>query len=90
MQEDTASLTKPDGALFEVLVGTMRMVEQSLGAADGAIKKQTVLSMLVAQGLITNEQREPVSVLVDGLIWAARNRKMISTFATKNCACLPL
>ena len=51
--EDTASLTKPDGALFEVLVGTMRMVEQSLGTAEGAIKKQTVL---VAQGLITHEQ----------------------------------
>ena len=90
MQEDTASLTKPDGALFEVLVGTMRMVEQSLGASDGAIKKHTVLSMLVAQGLITNEQREPVSVLVDELIWAARNRKVISTFAKKNCVCLPL
>ena len=87
MSDDTTKLTKPDGALFEVLVGTMRMVEQSLGAADGAIKKQTVLSMLVAQGLITNE---PVSVLVDGLIWAARNRKVISTFVKKNCACLHL
>ena len=54
------------------------------------MKKQTVLSMLVAQGLITDEQREPVSVLVDGLIWAARNRKAIGTFAKKTCACLPL
>ena len=90
MEGDTEKLTKPDGALFEVLIGTMRMVEQSLAGAGGAVKKQTVLSMLVAQGLITNEQREPVSVLVDGLIWAARNRKAIGTFAKKTCACLPL
>ena len=90
MEDYTEKLTKPDGALFEALVGTMRMVEQSLAGVGGAVKKQTVLSMLVAQGLITDEQREPVSVLVDGLIWAARNRKVISTFAKKNCACLPL
>ena len=88
--DDTASLAKPDGALFEALVGTMRMVEQSLAGAGGLVKKQTALSMLVAQGLITHDQREPVGVLIDGLIWAARNRKAIGAFARKSCSCLPL
>ena len=87
---DTARLTQPTGALFEVLIGTMKMVERSLGKAGGTIKRETVLTMLVSQGLIKEDQREPVGVLVDGFIFAARNHKLLTEFARKECSsCLP-
>ena len=87
---DTARLTQPAGALFEVLIGTMKMVERSLGKAGGTIKRETVLTMLISQGLIKEDQREPVGVLVDGFIFAARNHKLLTEFARKECSsCLP-
>ena len=83
-------LTQPAGTLFEVLIGTMTVVERSLGNSGGSLKRETVLTMLISQGLINENQREPVGVLVDGFIFAARNHKLLTEFARKECSsCLP-
>jgi len=79
------SLINASGNLFEVLIGMMKMVERSLGGASGSTKRETVLTMLLSQKLINEDQKEPVGVLIDGFIYVAKHRNLLGEFAAKGC-----
>lgn len=71
--------------LFESVLGAMTLAERS--GAPGPTKRQLVVTMMRTAGL-NEEDEKHIAVIIDLIIWAARNAPDIKAFARKN-GCLP-
>ena len=72
--------------LFQSVLGAMHVAEKT--RLDGPTKRELVTTLLKNAGLITAEDEPHVAVIIDMLIWSAKNAGDLKQFAKKS-GCLP-
>jgi hypothetical protein len=72
--------------LFQSVLCAMKIAEKTKCA--GPTKRELVTTLLKNAGLITAEDEPHVAVIIDMLIWSAKNAGDLKTFAKKT-GCLP-
>ena len=72
--------------LFTAVLQSMRIAEQT--TPHGPRKRDLVLGVLITTGLIKQEEKEHIGVIIDLIIYCAQNAQELRAFA-KSAGCLP-
>ena len=72
--------------LFTAVLQSMRIAEQT--TPHGPRKRDLVLGMLCHTGLIKQEEKEKIGVIIDLIVYCAQNSQELKAFA-KSAGCLP-
>ena len=72
--------------LFEGILQAMRIAERT--TPEGPRKRDLVLGLLVSTGLIKEQEKEQIGVIVDLIVYCAQNAHDLRIFAQSN-GCLP-
>ena len=72
--------------LFEGILQAMRIAEKT--SPEGPRKRELVLGLLVSTGLVKEQEKEHIGVIVDLIVYCAQNAHDLKIFAQSN-GCLP-
>ena len=72
--------------LFTAVLQSMRIAEQT--TPHGPRKRDLVLGMLIATGLVKEIEKEHIGVIIDLIIYCAQNAQELKAFA-KSAGCMP-
>ena len=72
--------------LFQSVLGAMLIAEKT--RCDGPTKRELVTTLLKNEGLIKAEDEPHVAIIIDMLIWSAKNAGELKQFVKKS-GCLP-
>ena len=73
-------------ALFSDVLGEMLVVERS--SRDGPRKREIVLAMMINTGVVEENQREHIGVIIDLIVYCAKNAQELKQLARAS-GCLP-
>ena len=73
-------------ALFSDVLGEMLVAERS--SRDGPRKREIVLAMMISSGVVKENQREHVGVIIDLIVYCAKNAQELKQLAQAS-GCLP-
>ena len=72
--------------LFTAVLQSMRIAEQT--TPHGPRKRDLVLGMLITTGLVKENERQHIGVIIDLIVYCAQNAQDLRAFA-KSTGCLP-
>ena len=73
-------------ALFSDVLGEMLVAEKA--SRDGPRKRDLVLGVLINTGVVSENQREHVGVIIDLIVYCAKNAQELKQLARAS-GCLP-
>ena len=74
-------------ALFSDVIGEMLVAERA-SPRDGPRKREIVLAMMISSGVVKENQREHVGVIIDLIVYCAKNAQELKQLAQAS-GCLP-
>ena len=86
MSDPENKLVDAPTPLFQSVLNVMKMAEKS--GTDGLTKRAVVINVLIGAGLVKESEREHIGVIIDLIIYCAKNAGDIKKFA-KASGCLP-
>ena len=73
-------------ALFSDVLGEMLVAERA--SRDGPRKRDLVLAAMISTGVVSENQREHVGVIIDLIVYCAKNAQELKQLAQAS-GCLP-
>ena len=73
-------------ALFSDVLGEMLVAEKA--SRDGPRKRDLVLAAMISTGVVSENQREHVGVIIDLIVYCAKNAQELKQLAQAS-GCLP-
>ena len=83
---ENKTLTDTPTPLFQSVLNVMKMAERS--GTDGPTKRAVVINVLIGAGLVKETERESIGVIIDLIIYCAKNAGDLKRFV-KASGCLP-
>ena len=74
-------------SLFSDVIGEMLVAEKA-SPRDGPRKREIVLGVLISTGVVSENQREHVGVIIDLIVYCAHNARELKQLAQAS-GCLP-
>ena len=83
---ENKTLTDQPTPLFQSVLSVMKIAERS--GTDGPTKRAVVINVLIGAGLMKEAERENIGVIIDLVVYCAKNAGDLKAFA-KASGCLP-
>ena len=74
-------------SLFSDVIGEMLVAERA-SPRDGPRKREIVLGVLISTGVVLENQREHIGVIIDLIVYCAKNARELKQLARAS-GCLP-